>query len=336
MNNTKKDDKAGEKRQRCFLRRGLLLASAVLYLFLASVLVWGYLQTRAPQDFPVKDTYVLIPYGSSIDTAAHILKEKHIIKNEQIFRLWTRYRYDTIKSGDYLFKKPESLWSVSRRLSKGKYGLDIVKILVKEGQTRRQIAKTLSDKMLRFNPDKFLLITKDKEGFLFPDTYHFLPNATEEAVAKTMLDNFNKKIAPYRNDIEKSKMTLSEIVTLASLVEREARNKKDRKMIAGVLLNRLRIGMPLQVDVTWFYTHGKGTPGITLRDLSDKDNPYNTYRHKGLPPTPIGSPGISSIDAVLHPIKSNYLFYLADKKGVTHYSRNYAEHQQKRQIYLGH
>ncbi len=277
---------------------------------------------------------VSIEPGSSIDEAAHILKRENIIRSPELFKVWTRFRYGEIKAGDYMFKSKESMWTVSRRLSSGAHGLEPIKILIKEGSTRRQMANIFASKLYRFNPDKFLLITEGKEGFLFPDTYVFLPNASEEKVAKTMIDTFNKKIEPYAEDIEKSKMSIEEIVTLASLVEREAHNTKDRKMIAGVLLNRLKIGMPLQVDVTWFYTHNKGTPGITLEDLQDKDNPYNTYVHKGLPPSPIGSPGISSIEAVLHPIKSDYLFYLADKKGTTYYSKSYAEHLKKRNIYI--
>ena len=287
-----------------------------------------------PKDFPNKEKIVYIPPGSSIKKAGEILEKEKIIKSAKLFDLWTRFRYDSVHAGDYAFKNKTSLWSVSARLANGIFGLEPVKILIKEGDTRNKIAKEFSKKMLRFNPDKFLLLTEGKEGYLFPDTYIFAPNASEEKIVSTLLDNFNKKIAPYAKDIEKSKMSLDEIITLASLVEREAHNAKDRKMIAGVLLNRLKIGMPLQVDVTWFYTHGKGTPGITLKDLKDKDNPYNTYVHKGLPPTPIGSPGISSIEAVLHPIKSDYLFYLADRKGRTYYSKTYEEHLQKRDLYL--
>ncbi len=311
-----------------------LLTSAFLYITAILLIVYVFFLASAPRDFPNKEFILSIEPGTSIEQASKLLEEKKLIKNAALFELWTNFKYGQIKAGDYLFKSPETLWSISRRLATGAHGLKPVKILIKEGATRREMANIFASKLYRFNPDKFLLITTGKEGFLFPDTYTFLPNATEEDVANTMIANFNKKIKPYAKDIEKSKMSLHEIVNLASLVEREAHNSKDRKMIAGVLLNRLRIGMPLQVDVTWFYTHSKGTPGITLRDLKDKDNPYNTYIHKGLPPSPIGSPGISSIEAVLHPIKSDYLFYLADKNGVTYYSRTYQEHLQKRNKYI--
>ena len=319
----------------CFCpKRACLWLSALFYIVFLAILLYVFTQTPAPQNFPKQDTIVSIPAGLSIEEAGNILADKHIIKNAKLFSLWTSFRYKQIKAGDYMFKSPETMWTVSKRVANGAHGLVPVKILIKEGETRVQIANNLASKLYNFNPDKFLLITEGKEGFLFPDTYIFLPNASEEQVAKVLIDNFNKKIEKYAGDIEKSKMPLKDIINLASLVEREARNEKDRRMIAGVLLNRLRIGMPLQVDVTWFYTHGKGTPGITLEDLSDKDNPYNTYKHKGLPPSPIGSPGISSIEAVLHPSKNPYLFYLADKKGKTYYSRTYQEHLQKRNKYI--
>jgi len=311
-----------------------LIVSFTLYAILISGIIWLFAMASAPEYFPTTKTYVNIPAGSSISKASEILANKNIIKNQSLFKIWTKYRYGRIKSGDYLFASPESMWTVADRLANGHDGLTPVKILIKEGKTRLQIAKILQKKMLRFNIDKFLLLTEGKEGYLFPNTYIIMPNTSEERIVEIMTDEFNDQVAPYQNDIEKSKMTLKEVITLASLVEREARNYHDRRMIAGVLLNRLKINMPLQVDVTWFYTHGKGTPGITMRDLTNKDNPYNTYVHKGLPPTPIGSPGISSIKAVLNPIKSKYLFYLADRKGKTYYSRTYEEHLKKRDLYI--
>ncbi len=315
-------------------KRACLWLSSVFYIFLILAAVYIFSLGQAPEDFPKQDTIVSIIPGTSIEDAGKILEKEKIIRNSKLFSIWTRFRYGEIKAGDYMFKSPETLWTVSKRLAHGAHGLVPVKVLIKEGDTRVQIANKFAEKLYNFNPDKFLLLTEGKEGFLFPDTYIFLPNASEEEVAGVLLDNFNKKIEKYAEDIEKSKMSLQDIITLASLVEREARNDKDRKMIAGVLLNRLRIGMPLQVDVTWFYTHGKGTPGITLKELSDKDNPYNTYVHKGLPPSPIGSPGISSIEAVLFPTKSNYLFYLADKQGRTYFSKSYQEHLEKRNKYI--
>ena len=121
---------------------------------------------------------------------------------------------------------------------------------------------------------------------------------------------------------------------MASIVEREARDPEDRRMIAGVLWNRLSRGMALQVDVTFLYTIGKGTFQLTTKDLTN-DSPYNTYVHKGFPPTPIGSPSLDSLLAAAVPTKNSYLYYLADHSGVTYFSKTYQEHLRKKRLYLG-
>jgi UPF0755 protein len=117
-------------------------------------------------------------------------------------------------------------------------------------------------------------------------------------------------------------MPLKDVVIMASILEREAHNLDDRRMIAGVLYNRLKIDMRLQVDVTFLYTLGKGTFQITDADLAS-DNPYNTYKHKGLPPGPIGSPSLQSLIAAVTPTKNKYLYFLADHNGVTHFCEDY-------------
>ena len=126
----------------------------------------------------------------------------------------------------------------------------------------------------------------------------------------------------------------TDIVTMASILEKEAKNTRDRKMIAGVLWNRLDRGMLLQVDAVFLYTIGRTTFDLTMKDLAS-DSPYNTYRYKGLPPTPIGSPSLDSLVAAMTPTKSDYLFYLADNDHVTHYSKTYREHLRKKRLYLG-
>jgi len=307
--------------------------SGVLYIVVvASMISIFYLSSPPKSDMAEKLIY--IPSGSSIQDAAKILKNNGIIKNESLFKYFTSVRYGDVKAGDYLFKTGEYMWSVSSRLAHGVHGLTPVKITVKEGATRMEIADLLSNNLLRFNKEKFLVLSRDLEGYLFPDTYYFLPNANEQSVIDAMVANLENKLKPLMPDISKSELTLPEIINLASLVEREAYKYTDRRKIAGVLLNRLNINMPLQVDVTWFYTDNKGTPGITLSDLRDKSNPYNTYIHTGLPPSPIGSPSLSAIKAVLYADNNDYLFYLADKYGNTYFSKTYKEHLYKKRKYL--
>jgi UPF0755 protein len=137
------------------------------------------------------------------------------------------------------------------------------------------------------------------------------------------------------NAIQTFEKPISDIITMASILEREGTNLDNRRMISGVLWNRIAKGMPLQVDAAFLYSIGRSTPSLTMRDLRNKSDPYNTYRNKGLPPTAIGSPSLSSIIAAVTPIKSNNLFYLADASGTTYYSATYAQHCEYAQQYLG-
>jgi UPF0755 protein len=158
---------------------------------------------------------------------------------------------------------------------------------------------------------------------LFPDTYFFLPNANESIVIQTLRQNFDAQVATIQPDIDASGHPLSDIVTMASILEREAYNTTDRKLISGVLWNRIERGMPLQVDAVFAYTLGKGTFDLTMADLTS-DSPYNTYKFKGLPPTPIGSPSLDSLEAAANPTPNDYLYFLADRHGVTHYCKTYS------------
>ncbi|MDP2650019.1 MAG: endolytic transglycosylase MltG, partial [bacterium] len=239
-----------------------------------------------------------------------------------------------VQAGDYLLKRPRNIFAVARIIANGEFGLEPRRITIPEGATVADMSSMYSRHLLRFDPETFFEGAIEFEGYLFPDTYYFLPNATEEAVIETMRDNFNRRIAGLAPQIEASGYTLHEVVTMASLIEKEARNERDRRLISGVLWNRFERNMLLQVDATFIYTHGKGTYDITLAELLDKDNLYNTYAHAGLPPGPIAAPSESSLRAAINPIESDYLFYLADRSGTTYYSETYEEHLRKKQIYV--
>jgi len=240
----------------------------------------------------------------------------------------------TVRAGDYLFKEPRGIFSIARAMSTGAFGLEPIRIRVPEGATTKEMAIIFGTRLERFNRDNFLTQARPMEGYLFPDTYFFMPNAKEDAVIQAMRQNFDSQIIEVQRLAEQSGKSLADIVILASIIEREARNSNDRKMISGVLWNRLEMGMALQVDVTFLYTIGKGTFDLTKADLAS-DSPYNTYVNKGLPPTPIGSPSINSLMAAVAPTKNKYIFYLADNFGVTHFSKTYAEHLRKKRLYLG-
>jgi UPF0755 protein len=149
------------------------------------------------------------------------------------------------------------------------------------------------------------------EGYLFPDTYFFLTDANETDVINSMNDNFKKKMTPLLPDINTFGKTEKEIITMASIIEREAKGDADREIISGILWKRIKIGMPLQVDAA-----------------------PETYKTKELPRNPIGNPGLLSIKAAIHPVSSSYLYYLHDKNGYIHYAKNFTEHQINIRKYL--
>ncbi len=186
-----------------------------------------------------------------------------------------------------------------------------------------EVSKIFGSRLLRFSADNFLAQAKPYEGHLFPDTYFFLPNAAEDTVLQAMRQNFETHVATIEPALASSTRQLSDIVIMASILEREAYNTSDRRLIAGVLWNRIARGMPLQVDAVFTYSIGKGTFQLTMKDLVS-DSPYNTYVNKGLPPTPIGNPSLDSILAAATPMKTDYLYFLADRHGVTHYCKTYS------------
>ena len=288
-----------------------------------------------PDSFPTGDI-VTIPSGETAGQVAQILKEDGVIQNAFAFKVLLALlgRERGVYAGDYLFSQPEDLLSIARALSVGQYGLVPLKIRVPEGATMRQMSLIYSAQLQKFNAANFLAQTPLMEGYLFPDTYFFLPDATEDTVIEAMRQNFNLQIASIEPTIASSTHPLSDIVIMASIVEKEASNSTDRRMIAGVLWHRLALGIPLQSDVTVIYATGKSDSALTLKDLQS-DSPYNSYAHKGLPPTPIDSPSLDSLEAAADPTANDYLYYLADKNGVTHYAKTYAQQQRNERLYLG-
>ena len=310
--------------------------TVVIAVIVGAVAIFSYIALiQPPRDFPVNEL-VSVTEGASLDSIARQLQKDGVVRSALAFRLIVTAlgREKTVHAGDYLFKEPKDVFSVARAISIGAFGLEPIRIRITEGATTRAMAIIYASQLLRFDPQKFLEKAQPQEGYLFPDTYFFLPNATEDTVLRTMRQNFDIHIAEIEPLIASSTNSLADIVTMASIIEREARKPADRRMISGVLWNRLERGMLLQVDVTFLYILGKGTFQLTRKDLRT-DSPYNTYVNKGLPPGPIGSPSLDSLQAAVSPTKNNYLFYLADYHGVTHFSKTYQQHLIYKRMYLG-
>jgi UPF0755 protein len=308
--------------------RRIVVTAAVIAFFLY------FFALRTPEDFPV-NSLVTIEQGKSFSVIAQDLQEKSIVRSATSMRIIAMlYGAERdIHAGDYLFKKETGLLEVIRRLSTGSFGLEPVKVRVREGGTVDDVAEILSDVMLKFDKEKFLEVAGKSEGYLFPDTYYFLPNAPETQIVEAMKDNFHTHYKEIEEAAAATGYSMHEIVTIASIVELEASKYEDRRKIAGVIYNRLEINMPLQVDVSFVYIMNKGTFDITREDLQH-ESPYNTYVHKGLPPGPIGSPSLASLKATVDSVDSDWLFYLADRYGTTYYSTTYAQHLTKKRRYI--
>lgn len=274
-----------------------------------------------PKHFP-SGRVVRIEKGLNLQEISSKLSDKGVIKSRWAFVFFTEVlnKAREIKYGDYIFNEPVSVFGIINRMVKGEFGVKLVKITVPEGSDNRDIAEIFSG-FENFNKAEFLDKTKKYEGYLFPDTYLILPTAETDEIIKAMRDNFNAKIGKID----------PEILTMASLIEKESPQGKERKIISGILWKRLKIGMPLQVDAVFPYLTRREK--IFLADLKI-NSPYNTYLHKGLPPGPIANPGPNAIDAALHPKKSPYLYYLHDKNGRIHFAKTYKEHLKNKEKYL--
>ncbi len=311
-------------------RRTLLIILSVV----APVVLAYLMGVVPPRDFPVGDI-VTVSSGNTLNEVAQELYGQDVITSPFVFGVVVRILGGdtTLHSGDYLFKRPRSVFGVAYTVIHGYFGLEPVRIRIPEGTTAEEMAPLFARHLPRFDAEAFVEKGKPYDGYLYPDTYFFLPNATEDVVLATMRDTFTAKTQDLQEAIAASGYSLEEIVIIASLVEKEAHIYRDRRMIAEVIFNRLEIDMPLQIDAAFLYFLGKSTFTLTLKDLQH-ESPYNTYRYKGLPPGPITNPSYASLKATLTPIEHDYLFYLADYSGVTYYSETYAEHLRKKRLYL--
>jgi len=306
--------------------------------FLAGILIFllYFITLAPPLDFPA-GTYLRITQGESVAQAAQALKSRGLIRSRAVFEGLVRlFGSGThIYAGEYFFAGKESAWTVAQRLSYGDYELIPVRLVFYEGLTVKQMADLLGKKVPDFDVQEFLSLGSPKEGYLFPDTYFVLPGEEAGILVGAMERNLNNHIASASTTVAKFGKPLSDVITMASLIEREAPDMHDRQIIAGILWKRLAIGMPLQVDAVFPYILNKAGTELTKDDLK-VDSPYNTYLHYGLPPGPIANPGMTSILAAVTPIKTNYLYYLSDKQGNFHYSATYAGQLANSRKYLGH
>jgi UPF0755 protein len=302
--------------------------------FLIVVLVAYHIIAGAPSNFPLR-AMVKIEKGETLSGVAERFSGESLIKYPFVFELFVRLfgGQDGVKAGTYYFPNHLSSAGVALRLVRGDLGVAPVRVTLPEGVTVREMADIFAESLPGFDKAAFIAYAGEKEGYLFPDTYFFLPTADAHEVADVLMATFGQKIQDLQGDIDKSDRSLADIVTMASLIEREASKPEDRRVIAGLLWKRVDEKMPLQVDAVFPFILGKHTFQLTLDDLQ-VDSPYNTYRYPGLPAGPIGNPGMDALTAAVNPQASPYWFYLSDLKGTIHYAVDFDGHKRNKTRYL--
>jgi len=322
------------EKKKCKLKCKLVLLFFFLIVFFISVSVSFFLFLfPAPQSFQTGRIFD-IPKGIGIIEIAEILETEGFINSAESFIILDKtlsllHKKKSMKAGKYVFKERKNLLEVYQKIASGESGIEEIRVTIIEGEPNFMIAKKISEKFKKISEDNFLKLAKNKEGYLYPDTYQFSPFVEESFVIETMEKNFNKKIEPLLEDIEKSGKTLEEIIIMASLVENEAGNVgyKTKQHIAGIIYNRLEKKMLLQIDAVFSYIYGYHIERVLFKHL-EVDSPYNTYKYLGLPPGPIGNPGIKSIKAVLYPTKTRDLYYLTGKDGNFYYAQTGSQHNE--------
>jgi UPF0755 protein len=287
--------------------------------------------------------------GWGDDEIAKDLQKLGIIRSNYFFRFYViiSMQHSRLQAGDYNISPKMSIYEIAKKMAQGGVIKDEVKIL--EGWDIRDIGKYMQSKGICDQNEFIGLAQKDYssefeflsdkpkklglEGYLFPDTYEISKGETCQDIIKAALYNFDKKLTPdLLAEIKNQNKSVFQIVTMASLVEKEVRTLDDKKIVSGILWKRIAIGMPLQLDATINYITDGNSPSVSIKDTKI-DSPYNTYKYYGLPKGPISSPGIDSIIAAIYPKKTNYWFYLTD--GKTIFSETLQEHNAAKAKYLG-
>lgn len=282
---------------------------------------------------------VTIDPGMSLTQVAHLLAERKVISNPTTFRLYTylKGKQRDIQAGEYHLSPSQKPAQILHKLTNGETVAHTVTI--PEGYRISEIAELLATAGLA-NANRFIEATQDAEllkqlniptdsleGYLFPDTYRFRRQTGEKEIIRTLVANFQKRIVQprYLDRAKELGMSLHAVVTLASLIEKETGQEKERPKIAAVFHNRLRKKMRLQTDPTVIYALANFDGNIRKKDLS-VDSPYNTYLHAGLPPGPIASPGEDSIAAALFPAETDALYFVSRQDGSHQFSTNLEDH----------
>lgn len=348
------------------VRKIVAIVAIAFVLIVGIVGLFGYNYVKSalkPVDPDATKTIAVeVPIGSTLSSISTLLEKKGIIKDARVFKYYAKFKNESqFQAGNYGLTQAMTLDELIESLKTGKvYRKPVFTMTIPEGLTLEQIGNIVEKKTPYTQKEFMDLVTSeafvqqmkakypelvtdavladniryDLEGYLFPATYsYFEEKPSLESIVDEMVGAMDKVVKNYNDVLTEKKMSVHQLLTFASLLEREATAQTDRETIASVFYNRIDEGMPLQTDPTVLYALGSHKDRVLYEDLK-VDNAYNTYKNKGLPPGPIAGAGKSSIEAVLNPSKTDYLYFLADKKGINHFSKTYDEHLQKVDKYI--
>ncbi|MEX3744938.1 endolytic transglycosylase MltG [Lysinibacillus xylanilyticus] len=342
----------------------IVAISIVLLLGVIGLFGYNYVKSALKPVDPdaTKTIAVEVPIGSGLSSISTLLEKEGIIKDARVFKYYAKFKNESqFQAGKYDLTQAMTFDEIIESLKTGKvYRKPVFTMTIPEGLTLEQIGNIVEKKTPYTQKEFMDLVTSDEfvqkmkakypelvtdavladnirydlEGYLFPATYsYFEEKPSLESIVDEMVGAMDKLVKSYSDVLAEKKISVHQLLTFASLLEEEATAQTDRETIASVFYNRIDQGMPLQTDPTVLYALGSHKDRVMYKDL-EVDNVYNTYKNKGLPPGPIAGAGKSSIEATLNPSKTDYLYFLADKQGVNHFSKTYDEHLQKVEKYL--
>ncbi|MGI2326510.1 endolytic transglycosylase MltG [Planococcus sp. YIM B11945] len=371
-NQSKKEimfERMKEKKQEVKIVRRIVLIIMLVLLLVVGIVgfrtyyyVTDALKPVDPDSDKVVD--IEVPIGSNLDSISELLEKNGLIKDARVYKYYVKFNNQAdFQAGTYGLLPSMTLDEITESLKTGKvYREPLFTITVPEGLTIDQIAENVIAKKTPYTAKEFLDKVQDEayidelmakypdlltdeikgkdiryalEGYLYPATYPFYeedPSLT--LIIEQMIDSTEANVMQYQTVLEEMGKTPHWLLTFASLLEEEATAQADRQTIASVFYNRLEKDMPLQTDPTVLYAMGEHKDRLFNKDY-EFEHPYSTYQNKGLPPGPIASAGLASIEAVIDPAHTEYEYFLADSKGVNHFAETYEEHLANQEKYIG-
>jgi len=327
----------------------IIIPILILLLLGGFFLVYIWQSIYLPKSFSPEEVIFSVKNGEGSKEISVNLERAGLIKWGPALRLYVQFKEvaGKLQAGSYRLSPSMTIPEIVNKFVNGDVANE--KITFPEGFNLKKIKKSFEDseflktvdlgefRIIDFKEEfDFLSDTPNEaslEGFLFPDTYFFEPPMQEEEVARIFLNNFGEKISPYQDEISAKELTLFDIVTMASLIEKEVQTKEDKELVSGIFWKRIELGKPLESCATIAYIKGVDQWLYSFDDTRI-ESPYNTYLHAGLPPGPICNPGLESILAALYPKDSDYWYYLSTPEGETIFSKTFEEHSLAKEKYL--